>query len=595
MNQALRGSVLGASGSNRPATGKREANLRISVCAMVFLSVLVFSAAARAQGPVPLVGDPLIPPSAAPGTPGLTLTVNGVNFTSNSIVNWNGSPLATTVISGNQLTAVVPASSLAKPSTAAVTVTNPGVAASNIAFFPVNSAENVSGTIRSDMNAGSNPTGVAIADFNGDGILDMAISNDNDSTVAVYFGNGDGTFQTPTIYPVGDYPYNVVVGDVNNDGIPDLITDNLYTQDISVLLGNGDGTFQPAVDYPTGDNPQSIVLGDFNGDGKLDVATPNYLQGSVAVLLGNGDGTFRPYVNYPVGHKPIDVKTADVNGDGHLDLIVANNADDTVSVLFGNGDGTFQKQHVYRTGARPNAIGVGDLNGDGFPDLVTSNGGATLSVLLNAGDGTYLPQKQYRSGSYPSYVVQIVDMNDDNHVDVVVPNFNCFQVDIYYGNGDGTLNPKPSIHTVDAQVDAMGIADFNNDGRLDIIALNEFANEATILLQSTTPPPSLSTSVVLFGNVDVGKKSGAQTVTLVNTTGSALSVSGLKLAGAESQGFHRLLQLPALPEARRGMHPDRLFRSQVRGKVRRQSGHQRFPRHPGRLSGRHRRQVARAG
>src|SRR5262249_48274808 len=98
-----------------------------------------------------------------------------------------------------------------------------------------------------------------IADFNGDGIPDLAVANEGtgpnytNGGLSVLFGNGDGTFQPATPYAAGGRPLSVVVGDFNRDGVPDLaVTNYLPPGTVSALRGNGDGTFQPAVQYAAG-------------------------------------------------------------------------------------------------------------------------------------------------------------------------------------------------------------------------------------------------------------------------------------------------------------------------------------------------------
>jgi FG-GAP-like repeat len=205
--------------------------------------------------------------------------------------------------------------------------------------------------------------------------------------VDVLLGNGEGSFQKPTAYKVGEFPTGLDVADLNNDGELDLVTANVYGSSFSVLLGNGDGSFQPAVTYSVGDSNWSVAVGDFNTDGVPDLAVTDLGYDAVTVWLGNGDGTFQGPVLYKAGWAPVEVSMGDFNRDGRLDLAVANNGDDTLSVLLGNGDGTFQ-------GAMGNAVGPGpfyvlpvDLNGDDYPDLVAANyGGTSISVLLNAAD-----------------------------------------------------------------------------------------------------------------------------------------------------------------------------------------------------------------
>ena len=210
---------------------------------------------------------------------------------------------------------------------------------------------------RSLTRSGSTRIAIVAGDFNGDGRLDLAVSQRRRQHVSVLLGNGDGTFQTPvrSQNAVGSDPAAIVAGDFNGDGQLDLAVANDDSNDVSVLLGNGDGTFQPQVTYAVGSVPIAIVAGDFNGDGRLDLAVanvrrqrrlgpagqrrrhlpaPGHVRGGVApgrhrggrlqrrrparpgrrqstrrrhrcsVLLGNGDGTFQPQVTYAVGIGP---------------------------------------------------------------------------------------------------------------------------------------------------------------------------------------------------------------------------------------------------------------------------------------------------
>jgi hypothetical protein len=256
-----------------------------------------------AQAPVPFINQPLVPDATAPGGPDFTLTVNGTGFVSNSVVHWNGKALATTFISGSQLTATVPAAEIAKASTASVTVVNPapGAGASNTAFFPIAVSTPAVAFSKSDFATGASPSSVVTADFNGDGKLDLAVTNFVANTVSVLLGNGDGSFRARVDYATGGGPDSVVARDFSGDGKLDLAVRNNIDNTVSILLGNGDGTFQQHVDFPTGLGPQRLSAGDFNVDGKLDLVVSNGDANTVSVLLGNGDGTFQEHVDYATG------------------------------------------------------------------------------------------------------------------------------------------------------------------------------------------------------------------------------------------------------------------------------------------------------
>src|SRR5262249_16138537 len=152
---------------------------------------------------------------------------------------------------------------------------------------------------------GNSPQAVAVADFNGDGKLDLATANYSSNSVTLYRGTGTGTFTTRVDVAVNaSNPNWLVTVDLNNDGKADLATPNSGDGTVSVLLNNGSGTFAPGVVYAalsgTSFGLYSITAGDFNGDGKQDLAVANHNYGRVGVFLGNGDGTLLAGQNYNV-------------------------------------------------------------------------------------------------------------------------------------------------------------------------------------------------------------------------------------------------------------------------------------------------------
>ena len=350
------------------------------------------------------------------------------------------------------------------------------------------------GTTLSSVNSQTPPTGMypyslAVADFNGDGIPDVAVANSNSNNLTILLGNGDGTFTATASSPqTGGSPFFVTVGDFNRDGKVDLAVANVNTNSVTILLGNGDGTFTATASSPqTGNGPESIAVGDFNGDGIQDLAVSNASSNTVTILLGNGDGSFTPTALTPqTGNDPKTIVTGDFNGDGIADLAVTNYWGNTVTILLGNGDGTFAQTSSPSTGSYPSSLAIGDFNGDGIRDLAVTNGASdTVTVLLGNGDGTFTASaSQPQTGTEPLSIT-VGDFNGDGKQDLAIANEYSSSVTILLGNGDGTFtaggNPSTGIDPA-----SIAAGDFNGDGIPDLVAANYWSNTLTVLTSKLT-------------------------------------------------------------------------------------------------------------
>lgn len=284
---------------------------------------------------------------------------------------------------------------------------------------------------------------IVVADFNGDGHPDLAVANwgyfpGTGRSVEIFLGNGDGTFQRPYEYEVGNFPASVVAGDFNNDGIPDLATADVYDGKISILLGIGDGNFQPRRTFSTfTDNPSSVMAGDFNGDGLTDLLVQN--DGSVSAFLGDSQGNFENGDrNFATPAFYFTTATTDFNGDGTSDLAMAYTPWHSCyrdclwiskyAVWLGRPDGSFKPLAPVTIFGRMGRMAVADFNGDGKVDLAFALGPpddyrsfGTLQVVLGAGDGTFQPGGSLNVRQlYEPYAMIAGDVDGDGKPDLLI-------------------------------------------------------------------------------------------------------------------------------------------------------------------------------
>jgi hypothetical protein len=173
---------------------------------------------------------------------------------------------------------------------------------------------------------GPEPWNLAIGDINGDGNPDIVVANDisdnQGNNITILLGNGDGTFGQATYLQGGvTSSGSVALADFNGDGILDIAATEEPANSVFIFLGKGDGTFQPKTTYAMNKGPYYLTTGDFNQDGNKDIITANAEGQSIGVLLGNGDGTFQAAKTYPAGGDAIYADVQDFNGDNQVDVV----------------------------------------------------------------------------------------------------------------------------------------------------------------------------------------------------------------------------------------------------------------------------------
>jgi hypothetical protein len=390
------------------------------------------------------------------------------------------------------------------------------------------------------------------ADFNNDG--EMGFVATGPGGLDVYTGQSDGTFKhtaslpNPFSFPIGW----VKVGDLNNDGIPDIVfgaTTDPYNSDMAVYLGNGDGTFRQAPTFlpqAAGYTIYNVTLADVNHDGNLDaVATLQNGTFAFGVFFGDGKGnlTFNANTLVPIqvsgGQPTVRATLADFNGDGKLDLLVPtqNSSNGTFSLTdyLGTGNGTFTPGPVIYSGAgAPDTqILVGDLNGDGKQDIITysTSPKPTATVYLGDGHGGFqqastldISMGQNPFGNYilPSDVA-LGDFNGDGKLDLAVAYYDFYAapsvVRIYAGDGAGHFAAPQSVTVGANPFTLVGIprAPFLDAGTFAVTDHGPVANDDT-----ATVAPGSSVSIPVLAN-DSDPDHAPLTITQVGTPGHGVA------------------------------------------------------------------------
>jgi len=356
---------------------------------------------------------------------------------------------------------------------------------------------------------GNLTTAVAVGDFNNDGKLDIVATDlpgglsgffddffgSVGGNVSVFLGNGDGTFSGHKDSDGGgDFPGAVAVGDFNGDGKLDVVITNFSNKNISIQLGHGDGSFSQAQNSPIhiGNRPTSVAVGDFNLDGKLDIAVTNAEDNNVVILLGHGDGTFSPAPNSPLFTqlRPVAIAVADFNHDGKPDLAVANLLSSTVSIFIGDGFGNFNLGQQFPAGRYPSGLAVADLDNDGKLDIAVVNQMSDMvSVHLGDGTGSFGTPRNFSVEGHPQ-TIAVGNFTKDAQLDLAVANVDDKSVSVLLNQTDIT----PPVLTMPVLNPSYLL---NSAVEFDFSATDSQSGVATISATLNGAPITSGTTVVL--------------------------------------------------------------------------------------------------
>ncbi|CAF4099052.1 unnamed protein product, partial [Adineta steineri] len=343
-------------------------------------------------------------------------------------------------------------------------------------------------------NKQSKPSSITTNDFNNDGHIDIAIANSGTNTIGIFLSYGNGSFQSQITYPIiiiaGSNSYSIKSGDFNQDNQSDVVVSSSDTNNICIFIGNGNGSFAiPPTIHSTGidSNPYGISIGDFNNDNQSDIVVAAYSTNNIIVFIGYHMIQSQNPTTYStgIGSLPLQIISGDFNNDAQLDVAVVNTGTNNLGIFLGCGNGSFEEQIIYSTGetSHPVALCMNDLNNDEHLDIVVANSNTqSLGIFYGYSNGTFSSMILYDTGNYswPNDVI-IDDFNNDNNYDIAYVDYGTNNLGIFLGYGNKTFANVMIYSTRDGSRPLSLISgDFNKDNRIDIVVANYGTNDICI-------------------------------------------------------------------------------------------------------------------
>ena len=394
------------------------------------------------------------------------------------------------------------------------------------------------------------PARVSLADYDNDGLLDLAVpaASGANGRAQIHRGLGNGTTAYVGSVTLGQQPNDMINGDFDGDGNQDLLASTIpFGGNIVVVYGFGNGGFTRSFFMGGVSGPTAVTVGDFNADGHLDYASSNLNGRNVVVRLGLGNGLRGPAgFSGPRsiglgGRSPRDIVAADVNGDGNLDLATANQ--NSVTVLLGDGLGNFPTVKHFHIVTGAFSLASGDFNQDGAADLATTGNFVSssdqITVLQSNRIGGFLPPTVLRLPAGPRAVdIEAADVTGDGFVDVVTANRVDGSVSVFAGNGTGGFGGAITSLINDDFINSLSLGDLDGSGTLDIVVTRNpggYTNDGVTLLLNGNPNEGF---VSPFGDFSTltEQPDGTFTRRLKNGTQIEFNASGLQTAAVDRNG-----------------------------------------------------------
>jgi hypothetical protein len=481
----------------------------------IFLSACLIGISLHAQVPT-ITG--FTPTSGPIGT---TVTLTGTNFNTtaaNNIVYFGPVKATVSTATSTSLTATVPLGANYQPITVLNTASGRRAATTRpfkVTFstgLPINS---MSFAAKLDSVTSNRPNGIASGDLNGDGKVDLIISNSISSSVNVYRNTSSGSaisFAKRVDLTTLSGLTGVAVDDLDGDGKLDIAATNLSSNKISLFRNTTTGSelsFAAKVDSSSGSTTQAIAIGDLDGDGKPEIAVVNSSGHTVSVLRNTstvGTLSFAARVTLATDLQPYSIAIGDVDGDGKFDLVTCNANGGNISVLRNTnttiGTLSFATKVDFAAGGFPFWAKLGDMDGDDKLDVVVVDQGANkVSVLRNtssSGTPSFATKVDFTTGTTPRRV-SLADLDGDGKPEMVVSNLDAYTLSIFKNNSTSGLlsfDSKVDFSTGSGSVNLgpmeSNLGDLNDDGKPEIAVVTQGANTVSFFRNTLVLPSTIT-------------------------------------------------------------------------------------------------------
>ena len=494
------------------------------LCLLVVL--LCANIVSKGQTPSPCVAPTITSVNPLTGISSSSVTITGTNFNitaANDHVFFGAVQATVTAATATQLTVNVPKGATYGP----IVVDNTSCGLQGAARLPFlqnfNNGIYIPSTVnldpKADFNTGTSPWGVAIGDIDGDGKPDVVVANSGSSTISLYRNTSasgtitSGSFAAAVNFSTGSSPEGVAIGDIDGDGKLDIVVTNSGSATVSVFRNTATSgiinlsSLAGKVDFTSGNGPESVAIGDIDGDGKPEIITANSASpGGVSVLQNNstsGSISFSAKVDFATSTISPVVAIGDLDGDGRPDVVATNFAASSVSVLRNTGaSGTITSTSLatkvdFTTGTNPAGLALADVDGDGNVDIVVANfGSGSVGVFRNTASGvittgSFAGMVSFGALSQP-FSVSVGDIDGDGKPDLAVGYIGS-QISIYRNTSFPGFITVSSLAT-DVDFGAGGnprqvtVGDLDLDGLADVVSTNQSSGTFSVLRNDPLQP-----------------------------------------------------------------------------------------------------------